>query len=142
MRQLDKKYHPAGKAMLSLPGIHSSGISVFRRILDPAALAAYKVALDKPILPQAAKELTMGIGMQEMLIILLVVLVLFGAKKLPEIGGGLGRAIRNFRKAQEEPDEIDISAKKAEPAPQQEAPRSVASEEVKQEVKSETKQAV
>ena len=34
----------------------------------------------------------MGIGMQEMLIILLVVLVLFGAKKLPEIGGGLGRA--------------------------------------------------
>ena len=30
----------------------------------------------------------MGIGMQEMLIILLVVLVLFGAKKLPEIGGG------------------------------------------------------
>ena len=83
----------------------------------------------------------MGIGMQEMLIILLVVLVLFGAKKLPEIGGGLGRAIRNFRKAQEEPDEIDISAKKSE-APQQEAPRSVASEQASQEVKSETKQTV
>ena len=100
--------------MLSLPGIHSSGISVFRRILDPATLAAYKVALDKPILPQAAKELTMGIGMQEMLIILLVVLVLFGTKKLPEIGSGLGHAIRNFRKAQEEPDAIDISSKKTE----------------------------
>ena len=71
----------------------------------------------------------------------LVVLVLFGAKKLPEIGGGLGRAIRNFRKAQEEPDEIDISAKKSE-APQQEAPRSVASEQASQEVKSETKQTV
>ena len=85
----------------------------------------------------------MGIGMQEMLIILVVVLVLFGAKKLPEIGGGLGRAIRNFRKAQEEPDEIDISAtKKAEPAPQQEAPRPVASEEAKQEVKDQTRQAV
>ncbi len=41
----------------------------------------------------------MGIGMQELLILLLVVLVLFGAKKLPEIGGGLGRAIRNFKKA-------------------------------------------
>lgn len=53
----------------------------------------------------------MGIGMQEMLIILLVVLVLFGAKKLPEIGGGLGRAIRNFKRATSEPDEIDISAK-------------------------------
>lgn len=53
----------------------------------------------------------MGIGMQEMLVILLVVLVLFGAKKLPEIGGGLGRAIRNFKKATSEPDEIDISPK-------------------------------
>ena len=51
----------------------------------------------------------MGIGMQEILIILLVVLVLFGAKKLPEIGGGLGRAIRNFKKATSEPDEIDIT---------------------------------
>ena len=51
----------------------------------------------------------MGIGMQEMLVILLVVLVLFGAKKLPEIGGGLGRAIRNFKKATSEPDEIDIT---------------------------------
>lgn len=53
----------------------------------------------------------MGIGMQEILIILLVVLVLFGAKKLPEIGGGLGRAIRNFKKATSEPDEIDITPK-------------------------------
>ncbi len=53
----------------------------------------------------------MGIGMQEMLIILLVVLILFGAKKLPEIGGGLGRAIRNFKKATSEPDEIDITPK-------------------------------
>ncbi len=61
----------------------------------------------------------MGIGMQEMLIILLVVLVLFGAKKLPEIGSGLGRAIRNFRKAQEEPDEIDLSAKKTEASAQE-----------------------
>ena len=56
----------------------------------------------------------MGIGMQEMLIILLVVLVIFGTKKLPEIGSGLGHAIRNFRKAQEEPDAIDISSKKTE----------------------------
>ena len=56
----------------------------------------------------------MGIGMQEILIILLIVLVLFGAKKLPEIGGGLGRAIRNFKKATTEPDEIDITPNKAE----------------------------
>ena len=50
-----------------------------------------------------------GIGMQELLLILIVVLLIFGANKLPEIGGGLGRAIRNFRRASSEPDEIDIT---------------------------------
>ena len=38
-------------------------------------------------------------------------LLIFGANKLPEIGGGLGRAIRNFRRASSEPDEIDITPK-------------------------------
>lgn len=52
-----------------------------------------------------------GIGMQELLLILVVVLLIFGANKLPEIGGGLGRAIRNFRRASSEPDEIDITPK-------------------------------
>jgi sec-independent protein translocase protein TatA len=52
-----------------------------------------------------------GIGMQELLIILVLVLIVFGAKRLPEIGGGLGRAIRNFRQASSEPDEIDITPK-------------------------------
>ncbi len=52
-----------------------------------------------------------GIGMQELLVILVLVLVVFGAKRLPEIGGGLGRAIRNFRQAASEPDEIDITPK-------------------------------
>lgn len=55
-----------------------------------------------------------GIGMQELLIILVLVLVIFGAKRLPEIGGGLGRAIRNFRQAASEPDEIDITPKDKE----------------------------
>ncbi len=49
------------------------------------------------------------IGTQELVVILLIVLVLFGAKKLPEIGSGLGRAIKNFKKASIEPDEIDIT---------------------------------
>ena len=52
-----------------------------------------------------------GIDMQELLLILVVVLLIFGANKLPEIGGGLGRAIRNFRRASSEPDEIDITPK-------------------------------
>lgn len=52
-----------------------------------------------------------GIGAQELLVILVVVLVIFGANKLPEIGGGLGKAIRNFKRASSEPDEIDITPK-------------------------------
>jgi sec-independent protein translocase protein TatA len=51
-----------------------------------------------------------GIGIPELIIILAIVLVIFGANKLPEIGSGMGRAIRNFKKASDEPDEIDISS--------------------------------
>jgi len=50
-----------------------------------------------------------GIGTQEILIILAVGLLVFGANKLPEVGSGLGKAIRNFKRAASEPDEIDIS---------------------------------
>lgn len=53
-----------------------------------------------------------GIGMQELLVILLLVVVFFGSKRLPEIGAGLGKAIRNFRQGATEADEIDLSAKK------------------------------
>ncbi|WP_303927224.1 twin-arginine translocase TatA/TatE family subunit [Desulfovibrio piger] len=65
-----------------------------------------------------------GIGMQELLLILIVVLLIFGANKLPEIGGGLGRAIRNFRRASSEPDEIDITpAKDKKPTSGDDAPK-------------------
>ena len=50
-----------------------------------------------------------GIGIPELLVILVLVLLVFGAYKLPEIGGGLGRAIKNFKKATTEPDEIDVT---------------------------------
>ena len=39
------------------------------------------------------------IGMPELIVILLVVIILFGARKLPEIGSALGKAIREFKKA-------------------------------------------
>ena len=45
-----------------------------------------------------------GIGMQELVIILVIILIIFGAGKLPEIGGGMGKAIRNFKKAVAESD--------------------------------------
>ena len=44
-----------------------------------------------------------------MLIILVIVLIIFGAGKLPEIGGALGRSIKNFKKATREPNEIDVT---------------------------------
>jgi len=55
-----------------------------------------------------------GIGIPELIIILVIVLVIFGANKLPEIGSGMGRAIKNFKKATNEPDEIDIGSNKDE----------------------------
>lgn len=59
-----------------------------------------------------------SVGPTQILLILLIVLVIFGAKKLPEIGGGLGKAIRNFRKASLEPDEIDVTDNKKSPEQQ------------------------
>ncbi len=53
-----------------------------------------------------------GFGTQEILIILVIALVVFGAPKLPEIGNGLGKAIRNFKRASTEPDEVDITPQK------------------------------
>jgi len=50
-----------------------------------------------------------GIGLPELIVILLIVLVLFGANRLPEIGTGLGRAIRGFKKGLNEPAEINVT---------------------------------
>ena len=48
-----------------------------------------------------------GLGTQELLVILILVLVLFGAKKIPEIMRGLGQGIREFKRAsQEAADEV------------------------------------
>ena len=52
-----------------------------------------------------------GLGMPELLIILVIVLVIFGASKLPQIGKGLGQGIRNFKQAtSEKPEEISSDA--------------------------------
>ncbi|MDD5711665.1 MAG: twin-arginine translocase TatA/TatE family subunit [Smithellaceae bacterium] len=59
-----------------------------------------------------------GIGVPELIIILVIVLIVFGAGRLPEIGGAIGKSIRNFKKATREPDEIDVTPedkKKIEP---------------------------
>jgi sec-independent protein translocase protein TatA len=50
-------------------------------------------------------------GMGEMIVILLIVLLIFGAGKLPEIGDALGRSIKNFKRASNGQDEIEVSKK-------------------------------
>ena len=54
-----------------------------------------------------------GIGMPELIIILVIILIIFGVGKLPEIGGGMGKAIRNFKNASKEVEE-DAPEKKIE----------------------------
>jgi sec-independent protein translocase protein TatA len=49
-----------------------------------------------------------GIGVQELLIVLVIALIVFGGKNLPRIGSDLGRSIRNFRSAVSQPDPIDV----------------------------------
>ncbi|HMK44397.1 MAG TPA: twin-arginine translocase TatA/TatE family subunit [Dissulfurispiraceae bacterium] len=65
----------------------------------------------------------LGLGMQELMVILIIVLVLFGASRLPQIGKGMGEAIRNFKKATNDPDSIDVTPKK-EAADKKENPES------------------
>jgi sec-independent protein translocase protein TatA len=55
----------------------------------------------------------MGIG--EILIVLVVVLLVFGANKIPQLGDALGKGIRNFRKSSREDDSIDVTPEKREP---------------------------
>ncbi len=55
-----------------------------------------------------------GIGMTELLIVMVIVLVIFGAGKLPEIGSGMGKAIGNFRKSVRDTNEIDITPSQEE----------------------------
>jgi sec-independent protein translocase protein TatA len=57
----------------------------------------------------------LGMGVPELIIVLIIVLVVFGPGRLPEIGGAIGKSIRNFKKASEGKDEIEIKPKKDEP---------------------------
>ncbi|MBF0317487.1 MAG: twin-arginine translocase TatA/TatE family subunit [Nitrospirae bacterium] len=54
----------------------------------------------------------LGLGIQELMVILIIVMVLFGASKLPELGKGMGSFIKNLKKGLTEQDEIDVTPKK------------------------------
>ena len=54
-------------------------------------------------------------GTQDIILITVIVVVLFGATRLPQIGSGVGQAIRNFKKSMSEADAIDVTPKKDSP---------------------------
>lgn len=94
--------------------------------LTTSTLAAYSVdtsaecliwgancgILQKNLIWKYGRSRVFGFGMPELIIILVIVVVMFGAGRLPEIGGALGKSIRNFKKASEGKDEIEIKPRK------------------------------
>jgi sec-independent protein translocase protein TatA len=63
-----------------------------------------------------------GMGAGEWVLVLLIILVVFGATKLPQLGDGLGRAIKNFKRAVSSANEIEVAPKKGEIPSQQTPP--------------------
>ncbi len=55
-----------------------------------------------------------GLGLPELIVILVIVVVLFGASRLPQIGEGLGKGIKNFRKAMKGGEEGEEKKKEVE----------------------------
>ena len=53
-----------------------------------------------------------SLGMPELLIILVIILIIFGVGKLPEIGSAIGKGIKNFKKSVNEPEDSTTPAKK------------------------------
>jgi sec-independent protein translocase protein TatA len=67
-------------------------------LLNINTLLGYNIQ-DKTTITLFKEILNMGIGWQEILLILVIVFLIFGAKKLPELGKGLGEGIKNFKEA-------------------------------------------
>ena len=54
----------------------------------------------------------LGLGPMELVLILFIVLIIFGAGKLPQIGDALGKSIKNFKRASDGREELDVSPSK------------------------------
>ena len=50
-----------------------------------------------------------GLGIGELLVVLVIVLVVFGAGRLPEVMGSLGKGVQQFKRGLKEPPEIDVT---------------------------------
>ena len=82
----------------------------------------------------------MGIGFPELMIILVIIMIIFGAGKLPEIGSAFGRSIKNFKKSMKEAEAEDVpiedgssqeatATEQVEAAPKTEAQKAAKKEE-------------
>ncbi|MEY4705436.1 MAG: Sec-independent protein translocase protein TatA [Nitrospirota bacterium] len=60
-----------------------------------------------------------SLGFTELILILFIVLIIFGAGKLPQLGEGIGKAIKGFKKSVHEADQIEADALAAQAAQQQ-----------------------
>ena len=79
-----------------------------------------------------------GIGTTELLVILFIILLVFGAKKLPELAQGLGKGIREFKKASNEiQDELDLNKPLSSSKSDKSTEETNTSEEVKDKAKTE-----
>jgi sec-independent protein translocase protein TatA len=56
-----------------------------------------------------------GMGIGELVVVLVIVLVIFGAGRLPEVMGSLGKGVQAFKKGLREPPEIDVTPEDREP---------------------------
>ena len=63
-----------------------------------------------------------SMGITELVLILFIVLIIFGAGKLPQLGEGLGKAIKGFKKSVHEADAIEVEAQQAQVQQQPGAP--------------------
>jgi sec-independent protein translocase protein TatA len=74
-----------------------------------------------------------SLGWQELVIVLVIVIIIFGAGRLPEIGGALGKSIKEFKTNSEDGTEIDAgtSTTVSQTAAQPAQPKVVASKEVR-----------
>ena len=61
-------------------------------------------------------------GWMELLLILIIVLIIFGAGKIPQLGEGLGKAIKGFKKSVNEADALDVTPNPDQPMASQEVP--------------------
>lgn len=85
----------------------------------PPPLGFGKAGLDAPL----SEESVPNLGMGELLIILLIVLLVFGAGRLPQIGEGIGKAVRNLKRGLNSDEDIDVQQSRQVEGPQQPSAR-------------------